>query len=285
MKRFSLYAIDKNIELITEMATNGTLINQKVIDELFIPYDIGIQFTIDGPREIHDRRRVTIDGKGTYDKILDGMRLIKDNGLLNKLTIRMNVDKENADLVESEINYLMREFPGIYIYPGVVESSSPGCSLYHDTCLQSNKIVDLDKIYHIMKILEERGCIVFKRGFGRRVACPFYATDSYCIDPKLNIYKCDKTAVYPELRIGYLTERGDMQILPEFYKQMDRDPLSFEQCRNCKLLPLCAGGCPADAYFENGTYYSGLCSWTEEMLKRSVLDFIRREYKNMGNDG
>jgi uncharacterized protein len=54
-----------------------------------------IQITIDGPPELHDKRRIHADGSGSFAQIARNVDLCLDRGV--KVQIRMNVDRENVN--------------------------------------------------------------------------------------------------------------------------------------------------------------------------------------------
>ena len=57
-----------------------------------------IQFTLDGSREVHDKRRATANGKGTFDRVIRGMEAAVRAGF--PVNLRTVVDLENiGDLV------------------------------------------------------------------------------------------------------------------------------------------------------------------------------------------
>lgn len=68
--------LDKGILFL--MQTNGTVLNEKILN-VINKYNIMITVSLDGPREINDFNRVDILGNGTYDKIIDNMRLLSSN--------------------------------------------------------------------------------------------------------------------------------------------------------------------------------------------------------------
>ena len=50
------------------LTTNATLLNEKVIDYLD-SHRFGIAVSIDGPKAVHDRNRITVGGQGTYETV------------------------------------------------------------------------------------------------------------------------------------------------------------------------------------------------------------------------
>jgi uncharacterized protein len=59
------------------MTTNGTLFNREVV-ELFDKYDFQIVISLDGTKEMHDLNRKFVNGKGSFDMIMDNIKDIKN---------------------------------------------------------------------------------------------------------------------------------------------------------------------------------------------------------------
>jgi uncharacterized protein len=58
--------------------TNGILINKEILD-ICSMYRVSIAVSMDGPKEIHDRKRVNHLGKGTFDEVMKGYELLKNH--------------------------------------------------------------------------------------------------------------------------------------------------------------------------------------------------------------
>lgn len=56
--------------------TNGILITDNILD-VCSTYRTTVAVSIDGPRDIHDKERITHNGSGTFDKVLEGIQRIK----------------------------------------------------------------------------------------------------------------------------------------------------------------------------------------------------------------
>ena len=52
--------------------------------------------TIDGPKDVHDSRRISCDGKSTFDLLISNVNKLIDSGL--DVIVRINVDKENINM-------------------------------------------------------------------------------------------------------------------------------------------------------------------------------------------
>lgn len=64
-------------EVTFNMTTNATLINDEII-EYIKENNISIAISMDGPKEIHDKNRLFANGKGSFDKIIENAKKIKD---------------------------------------------------------------------------------------------------------------------------------------------------------------------------------------------------------------
>jgi len=73
------------VNLIFGMQTNGILVDDEWI-ELFSKHDVHVGVSIDGPKLYNDKYRIDHRGKGTYDSVVKGIRLLQDaaeKGLVN----------------------------------------------------------------------------------------------------------------------------------------------------------------------------------------------------------
>ena len=60
--------------------TNGTLVNDRWC-EFFAEQHVKVGVSIDGPKRFHDRNRLTRSGRGTFDRTIAGVRLLREHGL------------------------------------------------------------------------------------------------------------------------------------------------------------------------------------------------------------
>lgn len=235
--------------------TNGLLLTEDVAKEL---KELGVtnaQVTIDGTREIHDKRRPKIDNGSSYDIILNN---IAESADYIDIVLRINVDKNNLDdyvLVLDDIERLgLKEKISIYI--GHVQASND-CYNKH-TCL-SNPEYSQAKLYFTSILLE--------RGYKYRMSGDYPSSRSnHCLaDQRLGLvlgpdgyfYKCWSDIGIEEYRTGSLTE-GVQVDTKRLFDYMLYDPFEDAECAECQYLPVCMGGCPKkrlDGYIERCTYF------------------------------
>lgn len=88
-------------EIQFSMTTNATLINDKIADYLIGETNMYITISLDGPKDIHNKNRIFLNNKGSFDKTIKGLKtLIKSCETHNecpeeRLSINMVLDNCN----------------------------------------------------------------------------------------------------------------------------------------------------------------------------------------------
>ena len=57
------------------MTTNATLLTERHV-EYFDQHNVGLSVSIDGPKAYHDRNRISVNGKGTYDTVAKKAKML-----------------------------------------------------------------------------------------------------------------------------------------------------------------------------------------------------------------
>ena len=95
------------VKLVGGMTTNATLLHRDRLEWLACHGITGFQITLDGPREIHDARRVSAQKTGSFDVIwerLATMHASKLSGL--EVTIRLHFDASSWLILAQEPSFL-----------------------------------------------------------------------------------------------------------------------------------------------------------------------------------
>lgn len=90
--------LEPKVGVIFSMQTNGVLLSEKWCKKLN-NLNINFGISIDGPKEVNDMYRVDHKGKGSYDRIIKGLKLAQESkylkikpGLLSVINIHSNPD-------------------------------------------------------------------------------------------------------------------------------------------------------------------------------------------------
>ena len=111
-------------ELTMYMVTNGYLFTPDLVELIDRIGVVKVQITLDGLKEHHDSRRHLRDGRGTFDKIIENLRLFEEYAI--RVDIRMNVDNENCrDYIGLQQKLAELDNPNVVLYPSPVEDINP----------------------------------------------------------------------------------------------------------------------------------------------------------------
>lgn len=258
-----------------DMTTNLTLLDDDII-ALIKKYRIFTQVTIDGPKHVHDVKRVDKLGHGTYDRIINNINKLVENGLKDILTIRVNIDTEalsTLDQIMNDLNPLANDIYFAFITP------YRGFNDKYNSCVETCKFANiLDEQF--VKVYEKYRKFIPKF-FGRQSPCSLNSINKYVIDLNLDVYKCEILISCKEMAVGTLSKNGELIVNDNYYKQMQYSPENSEKCRKCNLLPLCAGGCAGKRYINQVNKDRDLpiiCDYKQQQMdfRTHLLNYIKR---------
>ena len=236
-----------NVTCDVVMTTNGYLLTEEIVYELERLGFKYIQITIDGPKEIHDNRRMLVSGIGTFDKIIENIKLFKGSKV--EVSVRINVDKENAAMY-LEVSRLINSFnmSNVRCYPALVEFTPNQESCRECKCMTAAE-------FSKFASTEAREYYYEKGGLNCgniSVNCGAEHIYSFVIDDYGDVYKCWNSVGYENERLFNLKDRNNLNPII-LSKYLGRDPFSEKECSKCAYLPICGGGCAYDFLFK-GTH-------------------------------
>lgn len=230
---------DKNITYYSFLVTNGYLLNRSIAMELKEELHIqGLQITLDGPELIHNQRRPLLGGQETFNKILENLK--ENIDILPPVSIRINTDKENKDKVNEVFQILKNNelADKVDIYLGYVEALNDG----YVTCKCMTPEGFSKAYYEFMKANN----LDIKQLYPKRFTnyCGADAINAYVVGADGRIYKCWNDIGMEDKCIGEIPLSGIEKNIELYMNYLLYDPTQDNRCIECKLLPVCMGGCP-----------------------------------------
>jgi uncharacterized protein len=109
--------------ILNTLQTNGTLLDDEW-GAFLKEHEFLVGISIDGPREIHDTYRVSKGGKATFDRVIRGLDLLKENGVdWNVLT---TLHAANGDHGAPVYRFLRDELDATFIqFIPIIERATP----------------------------------------------------------------------------------------------------------------------------------------------------------------
>lgn len=97
----SLKSKNRDIDLSIRISTNGTLLNENLMD-FFIKNNIDLQISLDGPKRQHNKYRIYKNGNGSYDNIMKNLKILykKSSAYFNNKVFFNCVVTPTSDLLE-----------------------------------------------------------------------------------------------------------------------------------------------------------------------------------------
>jgi uncharacterized protein len=247
-----------------------------------------LQLTLDGPPEIHNKRRVPRSGEPTFDRIVEGIdRLLSENLPIN-INLRMNVDRTNVDALESMAKYYddkgwTRHSTMTFVAAPVDNRSSslnnPELLLGWHELFERVLPLSIDSgggpfdlsIFKATNYFRYYFNTLSQQGHKKPVFtpkvlfCEAAALKLFVFHPDGRIYPCPESVGMNELAIGkYYPEWKMDEANMELWRA--QTILSRPQCRECEISTFCGGGCVLNALLKNGSMAHPECENAQELL-------------------
>lgn len=256
---FYKYSLEKlsqlpNVEGFS-LQSNIWLLTPEMVD-LFKKYNIAISTSIDGPEDINDYQR----GEGYFKKTMDNYKLAKDNGLnVNFVLTVTDYSKDFSDdlydffkdnQMNLKIHAALPSLRGDNADPWALDQEEHGKLLID---WLDKYLYDLDK-FSIMDLDHIAKSALRRRG----TLCTF----ADCIGTTLavgadgSIYPCYRFVGMDEYVLGNVANYpsfDDLKTSDAWTKLQEFREYVGENCKKCRHLKYCEGGCPYNAIVSAGT--------------------------------
>lgn len=284
LDKVKTYCDNNGVCFVCSIITNGTLINENIIDRLIKYSCYSIQITLDGVKQVHDSRRMKKNGDGSFDEIISALKLLNSRYKEIRTVIRINIDKSNKDDTHQLLNYIGKEgldLTNCHIDFGIVRGLANACAAYSSHCLMEDEIGPA--LFELWNYAEAQGFKYNIRPLRKWMYCGLYGDNQFTITPDCDVYKCWEHTGQKEHLMGTLDSDGNMRnIQYAFYDWMAHDPLKNEECKKCIYLPCCGGGCAVASYHQNKTYHSTGCFKVKGVIEKQVLKYVESIEKSLG---
>lgn len=228
------------------LITNGYLLDERMRTHLRNSRVTMVQVSLDGSREFHDAIRCLPNKKPTYDTVLGN---VEDSCDEFTIYLRINVDRRNHHALPDLFSDL--EARGlkekVFLYFGHVDNVNENSAGHADSCLTPREYADIEA--SLVQFTLERGFKVGDRAIPRRLSSTFCGANTknfYVIDSSVNLLKCyHDFGAADKHGIGRIMEDGSELVTNPYnlLKWLGWDPFEINECRTCKVLPVCMGGC------------------------------------------
>ncbi len=244
-----------------------------------------IQVTLDGPKEVHDRRRGPASGTGSFRRITAGIDAAFARGI--PINLRVVLDRENMKSLGDLARFAKAKgWSGNPLF-----KTQLGRNYELHTCAaRENKLYDRLSLYEDIyaeirrrpEILEFHkpafsiSRFLFENGELPQPlfdSCPGTKTE-WAFDFTGSIYACTATVGKKGEELGSFSPviSHNTQKIEEW---RERDIMGMEQCRTCALSLACGGGCGAMAKNRCGIVGAPDCRPVRELLELGISFYTK----------
>lgn len=247
-----------------------------------------VQISIDGPKNIHDKRRVYVGRESSFDRIVVNIRraIAETNA---QIQIRVHVDPSNIGLFEEVLGYFERE--------GWLDESEERVIVYANTVYAKDEngrvtvgIDNGDIVRHISDVARRYGNVytsapaihaarasvpAFERGerFGLKGTYCSANTGNYIFAADGCLYACWESVGKECSRIGrYDGPAGIVLDEHAVAKWFKRSIATLPECQKCPHALICGGGCAQYAEYEHGNPYRPYCDDFQRVFRHSLAE-------------
>lgn len=268
------YCQGENKSLRVGGTTNGTLLDEDLIIKLKEYLIEDLQITFAGPKRFHDKKRIYKNGVGTYDRLIEVLKLLKKHGV--RYHVRVDVDEENYPYIGELLDDLIDKLGK----PPRLSIQRISCDLFlnKEQMVRISEISD-EHLHELYALADAKGYKTNPIYIGNyRVGCGAIFDNTYVIDPVGDVYKCEAAVGNLDHRLGTISEDGSLININQkaYYKWVLRNPLQFEECRNCEFAPICFAGCALRAYAQFGDIDRPVCY--KDQYRANIETYLRDYY-------
>ncbi len=242
------YATEKNLKV--SFLTNGVMVDEEFVNRLDTLGPVEVQLSIDGHNaELHDDFRGV---KGSFDKTMNAFRLFREKDY--KVVISHIATLKNCDHTETMRN-MVEEMGGQFKMGSIIRygRGSDGVENYY---------VTPEGYYEIHKNMP-RPIEEDEDDSRSEVQVPDYlercngGKTRFAVKANGTAVPCDILPDLEDLKMGNIKEQKIEDFAFSFNREKgmgDMNAFNLEDCKGCKHLIPCRGGCLAVSYAENGRF-------------------------------
>ena len=268
--------------IVNSLQTNGTLLTDEWC-KFLKENNFLVGISLDGPEEIHNRYRSDHSGNDTFDKVMQGLKLLVKYDI--EYNVMACVAKETA-YKPLEVYHFFKDqgvkfIQFVPIIERIADSKAKQCGLslagpaslekQEDNVQVTDWTVEpqaygdfLIAIYEewVKNDVDDIFVMNFEWALHAWIGNPspvcIHARQcgkSVIVEHNGDVYACDHF-MYPQYKLGNIVQDDPMELADKSRKQgfgVSKETALSRQCQECQVLKACWGGCPKHRFAK--TYY------------------------------
>ena len=266
------------------LTTNGVLIDDDVID--FANREMSnVVLSLDGRKEVHDRFRVDLAGKGSWENVVPKFQKLVRAREGKRYYMRGTFTHYNPDFLEDIKAMLDLGFTELSMEPVVCAPGDPSALTQEDRAVAMEQYEKLSELmlhrrregrpftfYHYMIDLEGGPCIY------KRISGCGSGTEYMAVTPWGDLYPCHQFVGDEKFRLGDVWSGVTNSGVQEEFRSCN--VYSRPECKDCWAKLYCSGGCAANAYHASGSIggvYEAGCELFRKRMECAIMLKVAEE--------
>lgn len=232
------------------ITTNGLQVIPEMLEDFRNHNDMGITLSWDGPPEIHNRQRLSVDGADTYDRVSNAFRILQ-TAVQDRPRVAATVTAANPDvagvfahLFDSGVRDLTLKLPRSVGAIAVTEESLSSFKASYAELAELLLTTDRFQMERLFTVTKDDflGCFLYRIAESQRV---LYRCGGgrcvYDVDTNGDIYPCASLVGVEAFKMGNVRTGIDENARAFFLK--DTSLPRIERCQDCWAKYYCGGPC------------------------------------------
>ncbi|OIJ22190.1 thioether cross-link-forming SCIFF peptide maturase [Anaerobacillus alkalidiazotrophicus] len=237
--------------------TNGMLLNDEVTE--FLNQEMyNVVLSLDGRKEVHNRLRKTVSGKGSYEQIVPKFKEFIEKRGDKEYYVRGTYTHNNVDFTNDIFHIADLGFDKLSMEPVICDPSEPYAltdedlpEIYNQYEILAKEMLNRQEkgngftFYHYMLDLSEGPCIQ------KRISGCGSGTEYLAVTPWGELFPCHQFVGDEEFSMGNIWDGIIKADIQDQFKE--NNCYSKPHCEGCWAKLYCSGGCPANALHSTGS--------------------------------
>ncbi len=267
--------------------TNGLLLDDEKIAFLNEEME-NVVLSLDGRKEVHDEIRKTVNGKGSFDLIIDKIKkFVKVRGDKHYY-VRGTFTAKNPDFSKDVLFLADNGFDSISMEPVVTDL--PDLQIREELLPRIEKEYEVLADEYLKREEEGKGFLFFHFQIdleggpclSKRVSACGAGNEYFSVVPNGDIYPCHQFAGDKDFVMGNVFEgKLDQSIRKKFAESC---LFTRRKCEDCFAKFICSGGCNANNYHYNGDInepYEMTCAMMKKRIECAMHILARRKMRKI----
>lgn len=282
-------AAKRGKQFLFTTTTNGVLLDDDAVKFLNEEME-NVVLSLDGRKEVHDLVRKTVNGKGSFDVVIEKIKKFVRSRGDKHYYVRGTFTAKNLDFSKDVLFLADNGFDSLSVEPVVTDIEDLAIKEEHLPLIEREYEVLCDEyvareergegfnFFHFNVDLEGGPCL------SKRVSACGAGNEYFSVVPNGDVYPCHQFAGDPKWKMGNVFEgKLDEDIRGKFAKSC---LFTRKKCGDCFAKFICSGGCSANNYHYNGDIeepYTVTCAMMKKRIECAMRVLAERKARQAEN--